>query len=100
LVKPEFEINIGKSGQVYNEDSKNGHRFFALAKSDPKWAKRFELSKLEAGYEKVKTPRGNVVKVSIYADENDFIDNLESAKKAIDSTGLSYSIRPDLNNGW
>lgn len=100
LVKPEFEINIGKTGQIYNEDSKTGHRFFALAESDPNWAKRFELSKLEAGYDTITTPKGNKVRVSIYADEKDLKKNLTSAVNSFDNTGLTYEIRPDLNIGW
>lgn len=99
LVKPEFEINIGKSGQVYNEDSKTGHRFFALAKTDPNWAKRFELSKLEAGYEKVKTPGGNVVKVSIYADGrvDEYVPNIDMAIWATDKLAHKMEIMPHLD---
>lgn len=99
-VKPEFRMNVGKSGQVFNEDSKTGHRFFALKEESPDWQKRFELSKLEAGFNTVKTSKGNKVKVSIYADEKDLQDNLKSAVKATDQLSLQYEVRPDIRNGW
>lgn len=95
-VAPEFRVNTGQSGQIYNEDSKTGHRFFALAKDTPGWEKRFELSKLEAGYERVKTPGGGKVKVSIYADENDLEDNLKACYAILDTIGHQLDIRPHL----
>lgn len=96
-VKPEFHINVGKSGQVYNEDSTSGHRFFALAKELPGWEKRFELSKLEAAFENVKTPNGGNVKVSIYSDQRDIKDNMTAAKLLTDSVDVSLQVNPHLN---
>jgi len=99
-IKPEFHVNVGKTGQVFNENTETGHRFFALAKDDARWPKRFELSKLEAAFNTVNTPKGNKVKVSIYADEKDLGTNVASAIKATDNLGLKYEVRPNLNNGW
>lgn len=95
-IKPEFEVNVGVSGQIFNEDSKTGHRFFALAKDSPEWEKRFELSKLEGGFDNIKTPKGNSIKASIYADNADFSKNLKAAATIIDNTGTELAIRPHL----
>lgn len=77
------------------EDNFTGHRFFALAENTPPgWKRKFGLSKLEAGYENVKTPSGNTVKVSIYTDNKDLKYKLKSARKASDQLGLEYTIRP------
>lgn len=99
-VRPEFEHNIGKDGQVFNEDTKKGHKYFALAKEVPNWKSRFELAKLEAPYEKVFTSNGPKIEVSIYADENDLKNNIISASKASKKLGLKYKVRAHLNNGW
>lgn len=96
-VKPEFEINIGISGQVYNEDSKDGNKFFALAKHLPDWKKRFEMSKLEGPYYKAATPKGNKVKVSIYADAKDLPANFDRGVIMADQLALKVSIRPHIN---
>src|SRR5690606_27371847 len=96
-VDPEFEINVGKSGQVFKEDSKTGHRFFALAKDMPGWEKRFELSKLEAGFDRIKTPKGNIVKVSIYADEIDLEKNIQTSRTISDALNHELDVMPHLN---
>ncbi|MBN9350694.1 MAG: hypothetical protein J0H55_08410 [Chitinophagaceae bacterium] len=96
-VRPEFRMNVGKTGQVFNEDSKSGHRFFALAKESPDWRKRFELSKLEGGFNTVKTPKGNKVRVSIYADEKDLNKNLKNAIIIADQLDFAVKIRPHLD---
>lgn len=96
-IRPEFRMNVGKGGQVFMEDSSTGHRFFALAENTPGWKRKFELSKLNAGYEKVKTPDKNTVKVSIYADDKDLKDNLKSAMKIADILKLNVAIRPDVD---
>lgn len=97
-VKPEFHLNVGKTGQVYSEHSKTGHRFFALAKDIPGWEKRFELSKLEAGFENVKTPKGGNIKVSIYSDETDFKLNMSTALLINDQLGLEVKVMPHIDN--
>lgn len=94
-IKPEFEINVGKAGQIFNEDSKTGHRFFSLAKEDAQWPKRFELSKLEAAFNTVKTPKGNKVKVSIYADESP--RNIAVAVKVADDLNVQIKVRPHID---
>lgn len=94
-VKPEFEINVGKGGQIYSEDSKTGHRFFALAKKDPNWPKRFELSKLEAGYEYELDKK---LKISIYADGKDLKRNIQSARKYV-KENMEIVINPHIDSG-
>lgn len=95
-IKPEFEMNIGKSGQVFKEEG-DKHSFFALAEKGKDWKKRFELSKLEGGYNKVLSPKGNIVKVSIYADEADVVKNVSIAKIAYDQLNHRLDIMPHIN---
>lgn len=95
-VKPEFRLNVGKTGQIFKEDTQTGHRFFALAENNVNWPKRFELSKLEGGYNTVKTPKGNKVKVSIYAHEKDLDKNLELAIIANDNLNVGLKIKPHV----
>lgn len=96
-VRPEFEHNVGKGGQVFSEDIKKGHKYFVLAKDVPNWNKRFELAKQEAPYEKVQTPKGNKVEVSIYADPEDYNLNLNMIQITKDSLNLNIKIRPHIN---
>lgn len=100
-VKPEFQINVGKSGQVFNESSKSGHQYFALAAETPGWQKRFEMSKQEGPYETLhKAPKANV-DVSIYADEKDLSVNYEKAVQMTDQLDIDVKIRPHTNlPGW
>ncbi|MCZ2393405.1 MAG: minor capsid protein [Chitinophagales bacterium] len=96
VVKPEFKGNTGISGQIFNEDSETGQPFFALAKSNPNWEKLFELSKLYAPYEDVKTSKDGVVKVSIYAHEVDKKKNLNYAKVVVGNHGGVFEILPHV----
>lgn len=96
-VAPEFRINTGQSGQIFNEDSKTGHRFFALAEENPEWKKRFELSKLEARFfDKVKTPKGNFIPVNPYADQSNLEADIRTAA-VIRDNGFKIGIRPLVN---
>lgn len=95
-----FKHNVGKGGQVFNEKAE-GHSFFSLAKHSKDWIKRFELSKLEAGYNRMMTRKGNEIEISIYADEKDLPKNVLSTRKAVDTLALKYKIMPHLNiDGW
>lgn len=98
-VKPEFELNIGKSGQIFSENKKAGHTFFALTKNIPGWEKRFEQSKQEAPFEKIHSPKGKIVKVNIYADQrpDEFTNNLELATKMTDEFGLQIEMPAHLD---
>lgn len=95
-VAPEFRHNPGRGGQVFKEDSDTGHRYFALAKNNPEWPKRFELSKLEAGHERITTPKGNKVEVSIYHDANE-PRNLDVAIQIADQINAKIKINAHLD---
>lgn len=97
-VKPQFEINVGISGQVFNE-GKKGHPYFALAReAGQELMEVFELDKLNAPYEQgYKAKNGAVVEVSIFADPADLDDNFETAKIIADDLKENISIRPHLN---
>ena len=92
-IKPEFRVNVGKTGTVYSEK----HPFFAIASSSGKEVQNaFELSKLHAPYTKVyKAKKGATVQVSPFADQQDFKDNFNIAKKMADSN-ISVKIRPHI----
>lgn len=92
-IKPEFRINVGKTGTMYSEK----HPFFALASSaGNKVRNAFELSKLHAPYGKVyKAKGGATVKVSPFVDQHDFEDNYATAVK-LANENISVKIRPHI----
>ncbi|MFD2566089.1 phage portal protein family protein [Pseudotenacibaculum haliotis] len=92
-IKPEFKINVGKTGSVYSEK----HPFFVISRAAPKKVQSaFELSKLHAPYTKIYTGNGGAdVKISPFADPKDLPGNFAAAKKLSDS-GISVKIRPHI----
>jgi SPP1 gp7 family putative phage head morphogenesis protein len=92
-VKPEFRVNVGKTGTVYSEK----HPFFAIASSAGKEVQNaFELSKLHAPYGNVyKSKKGATVQVSPFVDQHDFEDNFNTAKKMADNN-IPVKIRPHI----
>lgn len=97
-VQPEFEINIGITGQTFKEEGKDSHKFFALTRDDKNWVKAFEMSKLDAPYDNVYTaPNGAKVDVSIYADEKDLSENINCAIAIADNLDKDMKIRPHVN---
>lgn len=97
-VKPEFEINTGISGQVFNEGTNGGKPapYFALAKADPNFKKALEFSKFTTPLEIVEG-----VKISPFADTNDLKDNFNDAKILAKNHKADIEIRPDIDiKGW
>ena len=92
-VKPEFRVNVGKTGTVYSEK----HPFFAIAAAAGKEVQNaFELSKLHAPYDKAyKAKNGASVQVSPFVDQHDFEDNFNAAKKMADNK-IPVKIRPHI----
>lgn len=102
-VPKEFRMNVGKSGQVFNEeDTKDAkaHPYFALAKDVGGKALEqvFERSKLTAPYNQVYTAKsGGTVHVSPFADTTDFADNFKTATIIADDLGFEVRLRPHLD---
>jgi len=94
-INTSIKVNTGKTGQVFNEKD-NAHAFFAIAKDSKNWREKFELSKLEAGFNIVKTPKGNKIKVSIYADGADVDKNVSIAKIAYDKLNHRLDVMPHI----
>ena len=94
-VKPEFKINVGKTGQIFKEGTENGgkpHPYFALVKNDDDYKVAFELLKHNA-------PKYIIdgVKVSIFADKKDFSTNLKKAKLIKKELKYDVEIRAHLD---
>ena len=100
-IKPEFELNIGQSGQIYKDGGVDQHNYFALAKEYPNWRNRFEQSKLNAAFENFDTPNGKKVAVSIYAHDIDLAKNFTAASFIKEQLKDKVSIRPHIElDGW
>lgn len=99
-VKPEFRINVGKSGQVFKEGTENGgkpHPYFSLTKvSEIDYKKAFELMKLNAPYNTVYSKNAKV-RHSIFADINDLPKNISLGTTVADYIGDSLDILPHLD---
>lgn len=94
LPKPEFQGNVGKNGEIFR---KNGS-FFRLIAGDEQALRNQELAKLNAPYERYRTPKGNIVRVSIFADRNEpeFTENIKVAAIIADVLGFKVRIRPHI----
>lgn len=100
-IRPEFRINVGKTGQVFKEsDLHDGkpHPYFALAKENNDIRKAFELAKLTyAPHTIYKGRNGGKVMLNIFADRKDLLSNYRSAKKIVDELGIDVILRPNLD---
>lgn len=101
-VKPEFKINVGKSGEVFKEtDANKGkpHPYFALAKTaNSETKKAFEYAKLAAKPHAIyKGKNGGSIKLNIFTDRSDLLGNYRSAKAIVDSLGVDIELRPHIN---
>ena len=93
-VKPEFKVNVGKTGAVFG----NTHPYFVLAASGKKeLQKAFEVNKEFAPYFTAYRYKGNTVKISPFADASDALENFNSAKIIVDNQISSVKIRPHIN---
>lgn len=95
LPKPEFQGNVGKDGEIFR---KNGS-FFRLIAGNDQALRNQEAFKLLHKPETYRTPAGNKIKISIFRDENDYIDNLKRRVMMVDKLSLDVTIRPHLD-GW
>src|SRR5690606_13413513 len=86
-----FKGNVGKDAEIF---TKKG-TFFKLANTNENAKRNLELSKLNAPYERLE--KGSKVKVNIYADEIDLIDNIDVARVLSASKNLAIDIRPHLD---
>lgn len=86
-----FKGNVGKDAEIF---TKKG-TFFKLANTNENAKRNLELSKLNAPYERLE--KGSKVKVNIYADEIDLIDNIDIARVLSASKNLAIDIRPHLD---
>lgn len=100
--RPEFRINVGKTGQIFKESDLNdgkAHPYFALANemgNDIKTA--FELAKRTyAPHTIYKGKNAGKVKLNIFADKGDLFGNFKTAKSIVNSFGKDILIRPHLN---
>lgn len=98
----EFRGNTGISGEIFKEDTSNKgkpHPYFALARtSDSETQKAFELSKVSAPLNLNYTAKnGSQVRVSPFADLNDYEDNLKDAVILADKMKLNIDIPAHLN---
>lgn len=96
FMKPEFSLNVGKTGVVFNEEA---HPYYIMPSRDEKAVKvAFESFKLQAGYGKAKynSNSGGKVFVSDFADPLDLFNNFSVAKVMADK-GMTVKIRPDIN---
>ncbi len=95
----EFRINVGITGQIFSEENlKNSkaHPYFALTRNKD-WQKAFELAKLSAPANTVYTAKnGAIVKVSPFADEKDYKNNISDAKIIADTLNISTEVRAHL----
>lgn len=96
FMKPEFSLNVGKTGVVFNEEA---HPYYIMPSRDEKAVKlAFESFKLQAGYGKAKynSNSGGKVFVSDFADAEELLDNFKVATKLADK-GLTVKITPHLD---
>lgn len=97
-IKPEFTLNVGKKGQVFNEgDTGSPAPYFALARKQggEQLRQSFEFSKFTAPYEKELG-----VEISPFSDLNDLKDNFKDAQKLVEQK-VAIKIRPHINiDGW
>lgn len=93
LPEPILKGNVGKSKEIF---TKKG-TYFRLAAGNENAVRNLELSKLNAPYQTAFKAKKAVVKISIFADENDKDENFETAKIIADRLQTDVLIRPHLD---
>lgn len=94
-VRLEFRNNVGKTGQIYKENTANGgkpHPYFRLSNLT-KYKDAFELMKYNAPYIKIKNTK---VRESIFADQRhpNRMENINEAKLISKNLDLAVDILP------
>lgn len=92
-IAPEFTLNVGISGQVYNEGATGKPvPYFALAKKAGKQVQKgFEFAKFTAPYDEVQG-----IRISPFADTVDLEDNFVDARVISKNHKLDVEIRPNV----
>nr|WP_289846255.1 phage minor head protein [Winogradskyella psychrotolerans] len=96
FMKPDFSINVGKTGSVFNE---NSHPYYIMPKRDEKAVKvAFESFKLQSNYGKAKynSKSGGKVFVSDFAEAETLYSNYTVAKTLADK-GMTLKIQPKID---
>lgn len=96
FIDPEFSINVGKTGVIYAKE----HPYYVIPKKDENnYKQAFEQFKLIAPYGKAKFTATNGAKVFVspFADANDIVANIDSAKLIANSLKTNVRIRPHAN---
>nr|WP_164905190.1 DUF935 family protein [Aequorivita sp. H23M31] len=91
MPEPNFKGNVALDGEIF---TKKGN-FFKLLNSNQNAKRNMELMKLNAPY--VKSPQNKKVEVSIFADQRDLKQNVESALKIADNLDIKVQIRAHLD---
>ncbi|MBV7268384.1 phage minor head protein [Winogradskyella luteola] len=96
FMKPEFSVNVGKTGVVFNDKA---HPYYVMPKKDKDAVNvALESFKLQAGYGRAKytSNSGGKVFVSDFVDPRDLFDNYQVAKALADK-GMTVKIRPHID---
>lgn len=93
-VKPNFQNNVGKTGEVFT----GAHPYFTIPNTDKKAVREsLESLKLKAPYKKAYTAKnGAEVFVNVFADPADLFGNYRTAIKLADN-GYTVKIRPHVH---
>lgn len=90
-VKPEFEVNVGKSGQIFKHSGGKIHPYFTLANTSENKLK-FELYKEFAPNNIHTRPNGTIIEVNPFTDLRDFYGNLKCAILAADKLKMELKL--------
>lgn len=95
-VSPEFRGNVALDEEIFTK--KGG--FFKIMNLDHKAQVNAEYMKLNAPYDEAyKSKNGKKVMASIFADQSEIIQNVESAMVLADKQKVDIFVRPHLESG-
>lgn len=94
-VKPEFELNVGISGEIFKHTGDKIHPYFALAKTEAN-KELFELYKQSAPLIAYHTTKGNTVFINPFTDIKDFNGNMKGAIMAADHLNIELTLAPNI----
>ena len=97
FMKPEFSVNVGKTGTVFNEKA---HPYYVIPKKDEQRVKvAFESMKLRLAYGKARytSPSGSKVFVHPFADVKDLYENYINAVNIANTLKRNVKLRPHLD---
>lgn len=94
-VKPEFELNVGISGEIFKQHGGKIHPYFALAKTEAN-KELFELHKNSAPLIAYQTPNGKTVYINPFTDIKDFNGNMKGAIMAAEHLNMELTLAPNI----